>query len=200
MPRGQQQQQQSAIQKATLARPDTLRDLLSTPQKGAQHRHYQPRCWTRRKRPDHRCHHRAWWTMMSPRQTPAMKPCSGRPGTSAAWLQSPSRRRPRPPTGQPGKRCQWGEDVYYRTSVTTLTRSSTWTAAGSLARATAMEVDSTPETQQRAAASRNGPWPSTKGVCSKSWAWPGQRPAPSGADVAWRLWIYCPLPEGHRVG
>ena len=52
------------------------------------------------------------------------------------------------------------------------------------------------KTQQRAAASWNGPWPSTNGVYSRSWAWPGWRPAPSGADVAWRSWSYCPASDG----
>ena len=50
MPRGQQPQQQSAIQKWTLVRPDTLRDLLSARQKGPCHRHHQPAVLNKKKK------------------------------------------------------------------------------------------------------------------------------------------------------
>ena len=65
--------------------------------------------------------------------------------------------------------------------------------------AVAPEVEGAPNTQQRPAASWNSAWPSTNSVCSKSWAWPGRRPAPSGAEVAWRSWSYCRAPNGHQV-
>ena len=55
-----------------------------------------------------------------------MGPRSGPPGTSVTRLWSPSRRRP-------GKHRQQSEDSYYRTSVATLTWSSSWAAAGRLA-------------------------------------------------------------------
>ena len=157
----------------------------------------------RRKRPDHRRHRWAWWTMTCPRRTPGMGPRSGQPGTLAARLQSPGRRRRKPPREAPptGRRRLLQDLRLTRSSAWSSTRSSAWAAAGSLARARAAapEAAGAPKTQQRAAASWNGPWPSTNGVCSRSWAWPGRRPGLSGADVALRSWSYCLTSDRRRV-
>ena len=128
-----------------------------------------------------------------PPPSPAMGPRSARPRTWATRLWSPGRRRPRQPAGRPGKRRQWGEDGFYRTSVKTSTQSSTW--AGGLA-------PRAPRNQRWTARRRHSKGPLQVGTVS------GPLPTASaashgpdqGADVAWRSWSYCPARTDVRHG
>ena len=163
MPRGQQPQQHSAIQKWTLVRPDTLQDLLLARQKGPQYRHHQP--------------------------------------AVATVLNLKKKTRPPSPLGLVDDKVPDGAmqssawDIGHAVSKPRLAVSQ----AVKHKHAAAPEADWAPKTQQTAATSLNGPWPSTNDFCSKSWAWPGWRPVPSGADVACRSWGYSLLPDGLRV-
>ena len=103
-----------------------------------------------------------------PPPSPTMGPCSGQPGTSAAWLLTPYRRRPRPPA----RRRRLRQDLCRHFDMILCLSGG--------------RRSHKPKTQQRAIVSWSSPWPSTNGVCSRSWAWPGWRPSPSGTNVAWR--------------
>ena len=112
MPRGQQPQQQSAIQKWTLVRPDTLRGLLSARQKGPRHRHHhhQPAALNEKKK------------ARPPSPPPGLvdndvpSPDAGDGATQwSAWDVSHAASKPRPVA--PGKRRRRGEGGFYRTSV-----------------------------------------------------------------------------------
>ena len=85
-----------------------------------------------------------------------------------------------------GKRLQWGEDSYYRTSVRNSTWSFTWAATGDLTYTCTVAPESgiMPGTQWPTATHWSTPWPSTNHACNKSW--PGWRAAVSAEDVAWR--------------
>ena len=136
---GGQQPQQSAIQKWTLVRPDTLQDLLAH-QKGPHHHHHH-----------HHYHHQPTAAMvLNKKKKKRTRPPLPPPGLVDdhvpsldnsdgampwwAWDVGPTASKPQPavPQAQGGLENTTKEDDYYRTSVVTSTHSVAWAAAGSL--------------------------------------------------------------------